>query len=98
MLLWVLILALFGAMVALFGGNLPDRLKALVLAVQGWIGAAFLLFILFTSNPFSASTRRRSKGATSTRSCRTSGSPSIRRSSISAMSALDRRSPLPSPR
>jgi cytochrome c-type biogenesis protein CcmF len=52
MLLWVLILALFGAAVAAFGQNLPDRLRALVLAVQAWIAAAFLLFILFTSNPF----------------------------------------------
>jgi cytochrome c-type biogenesis protein CcmF len=52
MLLWVLILALFGALVAAFGNNLPDKLKALVLAVQGWISAAFLLFILTTSNPF----------------------------------------------
>jgi cytochrome c-type biogenesis protein CcmF len=52
MLLWVLILALFGALVAAFGTDLPDRLKALVLAVQGWIAAAFLLFILTTSNPF----------------------------------------------
>ena len=52
MLLWVLILALFGALVAAFGGNLPDRLKALVLSVQAWIAVAFLLFILFTSNPF----------------------------------------------
>jgi len=52
MLLWVLILALFGALVAAFGQNLPDRLKALVLAVQAWIAAAFLLFILLTSNPF----------------------------------------------
>jgi cytochrome c-type biogenesis protein CcmF len=52
MLLWVLILAIFGAAVALFGGNLPARLKANVLAVQGWIGAAFLVFILVASNPF----------------------------------------------
>ena len=52
MLLWVLILALFGAMVAAFGRNLPPTLKANVLAVQGLIGAAFLLFILTTSNPF----------------------------------------------
>lgn len=52
MLLWVLVLALFGALVAAFGGNLPDRLKANVLAVQGSIGVAFLLFILLTSNPF----------------------------------------------
>ncbi len=52
MLLWVLILALFGALVAVFSGNLPDTLRARVLAVQGWIGSAFLLFILATSNPF----------------------------------------------
>ncbi|MGB7257998.1 MAG: heme lyase CcmF/NrfE family subunit [Pseudolabrys sp.] len=52
MLLWVLILALFGALVAAFGVNLPASLKALVLAVQSWIAAAFYLFILFTSNPF----------------------------------------------
>jgi cytochrome c-type biogenesis protein CcmF len=52
MLLWVLILALYGALVATFGRNLPERLKALVLAVQGWIASAFLLFILTTSNPF----------------------------------------------
>ncbi|WP_274424846.1 heme lyase CcmF/NrfE family subunit [Chelativorans sp. YIM 93263] len=52
MLLWVLILALFGAMVAFFGRNLPPTLRANVLAVQGMIAAAFLLFILLTSNPF----------------------------------------------
>ncbi|WP_309084086.1 heme lyase CcmF/NrfE family subunit [Chelativorans sp.] len=52
MLLWVLILALFGALVAAFGRNLPPTLKANVLAVQGLIASAFLLFILFTSNPF----------------------------------------------
>jgi cytochrome c-type biogenesis protein CcmF len=52
MLLWVLILALFGALVALFGGNLPITLKANVLAVQSWIAVAFILFILTTSNPF----------------------------------------------
>jgi cytochrome c-type biogenesis protein CcmF len=52
MLLWVLILTLFSAFVALFGRNLPLPLKANVLAVQAWITAAFLLFILKTSNPF----------------------------------------------
>jgi cytochrome c-type biogenesis protein CcmF len=52
MLLWVLILALFGALVALFGSNLPATLKANVLAVQAWIACAFYLFILMTSNPF----------------------------------------------
>ena len=52
MLLWVLILTLFGALVALFGSNLPARLKATVLAVQSSIAVAFILFILVTSNPF----------------------------------------------
>jgi len=52
MLLWVLILALFGALVVLAGRNLPARLQANVLAVQAWIAAAFYLFILLTSNPF----------------------------------------------
>lgn len=52
MLLWILILAFFGALVALFGNNLPPTLKANVIGVQGWILVAFLLFIIFTSNPF----------------------------------------------
>ena len=52
MLLWALILALFGAAVALFGSNLPDSLRARVLGVQALIGVGFLAFILFTSNPF----------------------------------------------
>ncbi|RWN56074.1 heme lyase CcmF/NrfE family subunit [Mesorhizobium sp.] len=52
MLLWVLILSFFGALVAAFGSNLPATLRANVLAVQGAIGATFLLFILATSNPF----------------------------------------------
>jgi cytochrome c-type biogenesis protein CcmF len=52
MLLWVLILGIFGGAVAVFGKNLPKTLLARTLAVQGLIGAAFLAFILFTSNPF----------------------------------------------
>jgi cytochrome c-type biogenesis protein CcmF len=52
MLLWVLILSLFGALVGMFGRNLPARLKATVLSVQSWIAVAFYLFILLTSNPF----------------------------------------------
>lgn len=52
MLLWVTILALFGASAAIFGGALPPRLKARVLSVQGLIGVAFYAFIIFTSNPF----------------------------------------------
>src|ERR1700734_1286584 len=52
MMLWIFILALFGALVAAFGNNLPLRLKTNALAVQAWIAAAFELFILLTSNPF----------------------------------------------
>ncbi len=52
LLLWNLILVLFGAMVAVFGRNLPPALKARVLSVQAMIGVAFLMFLLFTSNPF----------------------------------------------
>ncbi|MEX0349677.1 MAG: heme lyase CcmF/NrfE family subunit [Paracoccaceae bacterium] len=52
MLLWVLIVTLFGAMAAWFGGGLPPTLKARVLAVQSAIAVAFFAFILFTSNPF----------------------------------------------
>ncbi len=52
MLLWVLILGAFGAAVAVFGDILTPSFKARVLSVQGSIGVAFLLFILFTSNPF----------------------------------------------
>ena len=52
MLLWVAILALFGALVAAFGNNLPMSLRAHVLSVQAWVATAFYLFILLTSNPF----------------------------------------------
>ncbi|WP_440981613.1 heme lyase CcmF/NrfE family subunit [Shinella sumterensis] len=52
MLLWLLILVFFSALVASFGANLPERLRANVLAVQGLISTAFALFILLTSNPF----------------------------------------------
>jgi len=50
--LWVLILALFGAMVAAFGTNLPPTLKARVLSVQAMIAVGFLSFMLLSSNPF----------------------------------------------
>ena len=52
MVLWVLILAAFGAAVAVFGGNLPPPLRARVLSVQAWIAIGFLAFSLLTSNPF----------------------------------------------
>jgi len=52
MLLWVLILAIFGASIAAFGRNLPAPLKARALAVQAMICTGFLTFLLATSNPF----------------------------------------------
>ena len=52
LLLWVLILALFGLAVAFLGANLPVTLRSRVLAIQGLIAAGFLAFSLFTSNPF----------------------------------------------
>jgi cytochrome c-type biogenesis protein CcmF len=52
MVLWVLILSVFGAAVALYGQNLPPTLRARVLGVQASIALAFLLFIVLTSNPF----------------------------------------------
>ncbi|MFK7835092.1 MAG: heme lyase CcmF/NrfE family subunit [Sulfitobacter sp.] len=52
MLLWVLIVTLFGAMAAWFGNGLPPTLRARVLSVQSAIAVAFFAFIIFTSNPF----------------------------------------------
>ncbi len=53
MLLWVLVLTVFAALVALSRRSLPARLRANALGVQGAIAVAFLLFVLVTSNPFS---------------------------------------------
>lgn len=52
LLLWMLALTGFGASATWFGGNLPATLRARVLGVQGLIGVAFLMFMVFTSNPF----------------------------------------------
>lgn len=52
MLLWVLILAVFGAAVALFGDNIPDRLRSKTLGVHAMIAVGFLAFVIVTSNPF----------------------------------------------
>jgi cytochrome c-type biogenesis protein CcmF len=51
-LLWVLILAVFGAAIPIFGKNLPLSLRARAIAVQGLVSAGFLGFVIFTSNPF----------------------------------------------
>ncbi|MBN9669697.1 heme lyase CcmF/NrfE family subunit [Roseibium aggregatum] len=63
MLLWVLILVFFAALVGLFGGNLPTDLRAVTLAVQGWVSAGFILFLLATSNPFTRVTNPPLEGA-----------------------------------
>jgi len=52
LLLWILILSLFGSLVAFFGRNLPLSLQARVLGIQALLGIGFYLFILLTSNPF----------------------------------------------
>jgi len=51
-LLWCLILALCGGVVAVFGRDLPSALRARVIGVLGFTSAGFLLFALTASNPF----------------------------------------------
>src|SRR3954453_16121210 len=52
MLLWIFMLSVCGGALALFSGNLPPDFRARVLSVHGMVAAGFLVFILFTSNPF----------------------------------------------
>jgi len=52
MMLWVLILALFGAAVAATSRNLPRDIVSVTLGVQAMIAAAFIAFLVFASNPF----------------------------------------------
>ena len=52
LLLWILILVIYGAVLAISGRTMPALLKARILAVQGMITSGFLAFSLFTSNPF----------------------------------------------
>lgn len=51
-LLWTLMLGLYGFLFSLFSKPLPAKLRARTLAVQGLLGIGFICFILFTSNPF----------------------------------------------
>lgn len=53
LLLWVLLLSVWTFAVAIFSRRMPLDAVARVLAVMGMIAFGFLLFILFTSNPFS---------------------------------------------
>ena len=50
--LWIWLLSLWGAAVALFSKHLPQEATARVLGIMGIISIGFLLFMLFTSNPF----------------------------------------------
>ncbi len=52
LLLWVVMLVLWTLAVALRSTQLPEAMVARVLGVLGLVSAGFLLFILFTSNPF----------------------------------------------
>ena len=52
LLLWVLILTGWMAAVAITSSHLPPVARARVLAVMGLVSVGFLLFVIFTSNPF----------------------------------------------
>ncbi|MDV6331915.1 heme lyase CcmF/NrfE family subunit [Asticcacaulis sp. 201] len=51
MLLWCTILLVYGAAITVKGRHLPESLKLKALGVQGLLGAAFVGFTLFSSNP-----------------------------------------------
>ncbi|MDB5425179.1 MAG: cycK, partial [Phenylobacterium sp.] len=53
MLLWCLALTGYGAAAVVFGRSLPRGLKASMVAVQGGLGAVFLAYTAFASNPLS---------------------------------------------
>src|SRR5487761_2459881 len=52
LLLWVTILAIWSLAVAAFSRGLPPRFASRVLGVLGLVSTGFLLFTLWTSNPF----------------------------------------------
>ncbi len=52
LLLWVFILSVWMLGVSLFSRHLPLPMVARILGVMGLIAAGFLMFMLFTSNPF----------------------------------------------
>ncbi|MEL7103758.1 MAG: heme lyase CcmF/NrfE family subunit, partial [Pseudomonadota bacterium] len=55
MLLWIMVMALFGAAMVWFGKTLPAGLRARAIAIQGLTTTGFLAFLIFTSNPFARS-------------------------------------------
>ena len=52
LLLWMLMLGVWMTAVTVFSRHLPDEMVARVLSVMGLVSVGFLLFMLFTSNPF----------------------------------------------
>lgn len=52
LLLWILILAIWSVAVAAFSRQLPLSFSSRVLGVMGLVSAGFMLFTLWTSNPF----------------------------------------------
>ena len=52
LLLWTFMLSLWTVAVSLFSRHLPEEMVARVLSVMGIVSVGFLLFMLFTSNPF----------------------------------------------
>jgi cytochrome c-type biogenesis protein CcmF len=52
LLLWALTLSVWTGAVTLFSRSVPDDMVARVIGVMGMISVGFLLFMLFTSNPF----------------------------------------------
>jgi len=52
LLLWALTLSIWTGLVAMFSKHIPDATRARVLGVMGLVSVGFILFLLFTSNPF----------------------------------------------
>jgi cytochrome c biogenesis factor len=95
LLLWVLMLAGWGAAVSLASRQLPEVMVARVLGVLGWSASACWLSSCLPPIRSPACCRRPPKGVTSTPCCRTPAWCFIRRCCTWAMSAF--RSPLPLP-
>ncbi|MBN9133289.1 MAG: heme lyase CcmF/NrfE family subunit [Nitrosospira multiformis] len=52
LLLWTFLLACWSVAVSVFSKHLPNDMVARVLSVMGLVSVGFLIFMLFTSNPF----------------------------------------------
>ena len=52
MLLWITVMALSGALIALVERRLPEKTMLATLAAQAFVGLGFYAFLIFSSNPF----------------------------------------------